>query len=105
MESFGSQVNDSQKWICPVCGYVNVEFEPLPINAECAKCGHAEAYAVSSRVTNEDALTMLEHAIDYLGTRGYPDDGIMLAIGTLYEAHKAVGPLGQIPSWERRNRD
>jgi hypothetical protein len=46
------------------------------------------------RITNEEALTMVEHAIDYLGTRGYPDDGIMLAIGTLFEARKAIGPMG-----------
>lgn len=52
-------------------------------------------------VTNEEALTMVEHAISYLSTRGYPDDSILLAIGTLYEAHKAVGPLGQVPSWEQ----
>ena len=41
-------------------------------------------------MTELDALTTIEHAIDYLATRGYPDDGILMAIGTLYEAHKAI---------------
>jgi hypothetical protein len=57
-------------------------------------------------MTNEKALTMVEHAIDYLsgffGNWYYntDDDAVLLAIGTLHEAHKAIGPLGQIPSWE-----
>jgi hypothetical protein len=55
---------------------------------------------------NERALTMLEHAIDSL-----IDDRedfwyklsprvLDLAINTLREAHKAIGPLGQIPKFE-----
>lgn len=55
--------------------------------------------------SNEDILTTLEHAIDYLsgfGARYYMsnDSSVSLAIEMLYEAHKAVGPTGQIPSWE-----
>ena len=46
-------------------------------------------------MTNERAFEMVEHAIDYLSTRGYPDDSILLAINMLYEVHKAIGPLGQ----------
>jgi hypothetical protein len=56
--------------------------------------------AITEHVTNEEAFTMVEHAIDYLGTRGYPDDGILLAVCTLRDAHKAIGPYGQIPPWE-----
>ena len=51
-------------------------------------------------VSNEECYTILEHAIDYLETLGYPDDSILAAVQTLREAHKAIGPLGQIPSWE-----
>ena len=51
-------------------------------------------------MTNEDALMIIEHAIDYLSTRGYPDDGILIAVGILIETHKAIGSYGQTPSWE-----
>ena len=53
-------------------------------------------------VSNEEAYAIVEHAIDYLSTRGYPCDAILAAIDTLHEAHKAIGPLGQIPSWEEK---
>lgn len=55
---------------------------------------------------NERALTMLEHAIDSLiddrEDFWYKLSPSVLdwAIVTLREAHKAIGPLGQIPSWE-----
>jgi hypothetical protein len=59
-------------------------------------------------MTNEQVLTMLENAIDHLL---YSDEywhnedylAIERAMTTLREAHKAVGPLGQVPSWERAN--
>ncbi len=57
-------------------------------------------------MTNERALTMVEHAIQYLsgffGNLYYVSDDpcVSLALATLYEAHKAIGPMGQIPSWE-----
>jgi hypothetical protein len=58
-----------------------------------------------SYVSNEDAATMIEHAIDYLsgfGARYYSvnDKAVSLALQTLHEAHKAIGPLGQIPTWD-----
>jgi hypothetical protein len=56
--------------------------------------------------TNEDAFLMLEHAIEYLinsdeywQDAGYLD--VERALTTLREAHKAIGPLGQTPSWEQ----
>ena len=48
---------------------------------------------------NEEVLVMVEHAIDYLADVNYPDDSTA-AIKTLYAAHRAVGPLGEIPYWE-----
>ena len=54
---------------------------------------------------NEQAFTILEHAIAYLSTHGYLDTSgdaeAIATLYTLYEAHKAIGPRGQIPSWER----
>lgn len=57
-------------------------------------------------MTNEQAFTMLEHAVEYIKNE-YPwtnERGQYLVfnqtVNTLVEAHKAIGPLGQIPSWE-----
>jgi len=48
---------------------------------------------------NETALTMLEHAIDYL--EQLPADNCnALAVVTLNQSWLSIGPLGQIPSWE-----
>lgn len=57
-------------------------------------------------MTNESALTMVEHAIEHLRQSDaywHNEDYLPTerAINTLFEAHKAVGPLGQIPSWEQ----
>jgi hypothetical protein len=59
-------------------------------------------------MTNEQALTLLEHAEyhllkddDYWREDGYT--AVEQALVTIREAWKAVGPLGQIPSWERGN--
>jgi hypothetical protein len=60
-------------------------------------------------MTNEQAFTMIEHAIVHLKqSDAYWDNEEYLpterAINTLYEAHKAIGVLGQIPSWETEQR-
>jgi len=56
---------------------------------------------------NETVSTMLEHAIEHERQSSWYWDNVYYlfserAINTLLEAHKAVGPLGQIPSWETR---
>lgn len=48
-------------------------------------------------MTNEETFTALEHAIAYLGDRD------RFAVSILVEAHKAIGPMGQVPSWETIN--
>jgi hypothetical protein len=44
---------------------------------------------------SELSLTLIEHAIEHL-----PDSDTS-AVSVLLEAYKAIGPLGQTPSWER----
>ena len=53
-------------------------------------------------MTNEDAYEAIEHAIEYVERNTNADNGndCFDAVHLLIEAHKAVGPLGQIPSWE-----
>lgn len=47
-------------------------------------------------MTNEEALTTVEHAISYLLEAGYTHQEINEACDYLYAAHKAVGPCGEI---------
>jgi hypothetical protein len=51
-------------------------------------------------MTNEQALTTIEHAISYLLTSNQTHAEINDACDILYAGHKAIGPLGEIPSWE-----
>ena len=53
-------------------------------------------------MTNEWALVMIEHAIEHVRLQTNADNGNdqFDANSILIEAHKAVGPYGQIPSWE-----
>jgi hypothetical protein len=60
-------------------------------------------------MSNEQALTIIEHAINHLKLSDaywHNEDylGIERAITILHEAHKSIGPLGQIPSWERNEQ-
>jgi hypothetical protein len=52
-------------------------------------------------LTNEQALTSLEHAIEYVRLSTNADNGNdqFDAAHILIEAHQAIGPCGQIPSW------
>jgi hypothetical protein len=54
-------------------------------------------------LTNEDACTVLEHASKHILEATNADNGNdqFDAAHILIEAHKAVGPWGQIPSWEQ----
>ncbi len=49
---------------------------------------------VNKTLNNETAFMMIEHAIGHLNASDTD------AIAILTEAYKAIGPLGQIPSWE-----
>ncbi len=49
---------------------------------------------VNQPLNNETAFMLIEHAIGHL------DASDTDAIAILTEAYKAIGPLGQIPSWE-----
>jgi len=60
-----------------------------------------------TRDTHEAILTMLEHAIEHnrLATNADNGNDRFDACHILIQAHKAVGPWGKFPSWERRAED
>lgn len=49
---------------------------------------------MSKPLNNETAFMLIEHAVGHLSVNDTE------AIAILTEAYKAIGPLGQIPSWE-----
>lgn len=53
-------------------------------------------------MTNEYAFTVLEHAIEHVRQATNADNGNdqFDASHMLIEAWQAIGPSGQIPSWE-----
>lgn len=53
--------------------------------------------------TNESVYETLEHAIKHVESRTNADNGNdqFDAAHILIEAYQAIGPCGQVPSWER----
>lgn len=58
---------------------------------------------MNKEATNEQVLTLLEHAIAHNEAATNADNGNdrFDACHILIEAHQAIGPCGQIPSWVR----